>query len=94
MIVPVLTSLDTVPAADAFGRIEEYASCFAIAERRGWNKAAVLLNKSLGRAFHCLVHAPMYHFFFAAVNYWLADGEGAAELKRIFERRTRVEQEE
>jgi hypothetical protein len=78
VIVPVLTSLDTVPAADAFGRIEENASCFAVAEPRGRNQAAVLLNKA--RGLECIAHAPMYHFFFAAVNYWLAY-EGADRIR-------------
>ena len=67
MIVPVLTSLDTVTTADAFGRIEENASRFAIAEPRDRNQAAVLLT-ALGRACQTITHAPMYHFFFAAVN--------------------------
>lgn len=58
VIVPVLTSLDTVTAADAFGRIEKDASCFAVAEPRGRNQAAVLLN-TLGRAFQTIAHAPM-----------------------------------
>ena len=67
--VPVLTSLNTMPAADAFGRIEENASCFAIPEPRGWNQAAVLLDRIFGRGFHVIAHAPMYHFFFAVVNF-------------------------
>jgi hypothetical protein len=57
-----------VPAADAFGGIEENASCFAIAERGGWNQAAVLSIKALRWGFLSVAHAPMYHFFFAAVK--------------------------
>ena len=72
MIVPVLTSLDTVPAADAFGRIEKNASCLAIPEPGGWNQAAVLFDETFGWGFHVIAHAPMYHLFFAVVNYWLA----------------------
>lgn len=74
VIVPVLTSLNTMPAADAFGRIEENASRFAIPEPRGWNQAAVLLEKIFVRGFHVIAHDPMYHFFFVAVNYWRAQG--------------------
>jgi hypothetical protein len=69
MIVPVLTSLDTVPAADAFRRIEQNTSCFAIVEPRGWNQAAILFNITPGPTVLSIAHAPMYHFFFAAVNY-------------------------
>ncbi|HUC99359.1 MAG TPA: hypothetical protein VMR88_12815, partial [Candidatus Polarisedimenticolaceae bacterium] len=83
--VPVLTSLNTMPAADAFGRIEENASCFAIAEPRGWNEAAVFSSKAFSRGFQCIAHAPMYHFFFADVNYW-PRRKGEKLLKRRVKR--------
>ena len=82
MIVPVLTSLDTVTAADALGRIEENASCLAVAEPRDGNQAAVLLN-ALGKACRTIGHAPMYHFFFAAVNYRWACGKRKQRLNKI-----------
>ena len=91
VIVPVLTCLDTVTAADAFGRIEEDASRLAIAEPRGRNQAAVLSGKALSRSFQCIVHAPMYHFFFAAVNYWRACEVTEGALENV-EYGTRVEQ--
>ncbi len=89
MIVPVLTSLDTVTAADAFGRIEENASCFAVPEPRGWNDAAVLFDKTLVRGFHVFAQAPMYHFFFAAVNYRVSRTKAQQTIKGF--ERTRVE---
>jgi len=69
VIVPVLTSLDTVTAADAFGRVEENTSRFAIEEPRGRNQAAGLLNRGVVQSFEFIEHDSMYHFFFAAVNY-------------------------
>ena len=91
VIVPVLTCLDTVTAADAFGRIEEDASRLAIAEPRGRNQAAVLSGKALSRRFQSIAHAPMYHFFFAAVNYWRACEVTEGALENV-EYGTRVEQ--
>ena len=57
VIVPVLTSLDTVAAADALGRIEQNTSCIAIMEPPGRNQVAILLN-ALARASQTIAHAP------------------------------------
>ena len=49
MIIPVLTSLDTVAAANANRRIEENASCFTIEKFSGWNQVSVFLIQSVAR---------------------------------------------
>ena len=87
MIVPVLTSLDAVTAGDALGRIEENASCFAVAQPRGGNQTAVLSSEAFSRGFQCVGHAPMYHFFFAAVNYGRAYEDARAEEITAIEKR-------
>ena len=73
VIVPVLTCLNTVTAADALGRIEENASRFSVEKFSGWNQVSVLLSQSVGRsvrhaASSVIISNTEYHVFFVAVK--------------------------